>query len=113
MSTLVSTDAKSQRAFVPTTALAKSVDFDEEMMHVTLTDGRRISAPIIWFPLLVKATPDQRNKYDIGGDLPSLHSPPPAEHVSVNPKNGAPDWRATKPCTRSASSITGVTRRCL
>jgi hypothetical protein len=36
MSTLVSTDAKSQRAYVPTTALAKSVNFDEEMMHVSL-----------------------------------------------------------------------------
>ena len=42
MSTLVSNDAKSQRAYVPTTALAKSVNFDEDMMHVTLTDGRRI-----------------------------------------------------------------------
>lgn len=30
MSAFVSTDAKSQRGYVPTTALAKSVDFDED-----------------------------------------------------------------------------------
>ena len=57
MSTLVS-DSKSQRAYVPTTALAKSVEFDDQMMHVSLTDGRLISVPIIWFPLLRDATSD-------------------------------------------------------
>ena len=56
MSTFVSGDAKSQRAYVPTTALAKSVGFDEDMMHVLLTDGRRISVPLAWFPLLLKAS---------------------------------------------------------
>jgi hypothetical protein len=70
MSTLVSTDAKSQRAFVPTTALAKSVDFDEEMMHVSLTDGRLISVPIIWFPLLRAATSAQRARYEMAAAVP-------------------------------------------
>lgn len=83
MSTLVSTDAKSQRAFVPTSALAKSVSFDEEMMHVSLTDGRRISVPIIWFPLLREATPHQRTKYEIGGGGTSLHWPELDEDLSV------------------------------
>src|ERR1700704_2823285 len=83
MSTLVGTDAKSQRAYVPTTALAKSVDFDEEMMHVSLTDGRRISVPIIWFPLLREARPDQRTKYEIGGGGTSLHWPELDEDLSV------------------------------
>lgn len=36
-----------QRAYVPTTALAKSVEFDDDMMHVYLTDGRIISVPLI------------------------------------------------------------------
>ena len=83
MSTLVSTDAKSQRAFVPTTALAKSVSFDEEMMHVLLTDGRRVSVPIVWFPLLLKATPEQRGKYEIGGGGASLHWSELDEDLSV------------------------------
>ena len=83
MSTLVSNDAKSQRAYVPTTALAKSVNFDEDMMHVTLTDGRRISVPIIWFPVLLRASADQRTKYEIGSGGTSLHWPELDEDLSV------------------------------
>lgn len=83
MSTLVSSDAKSQRAFVPTAALAKAVDFDEEMMHISLTDGRRVSIPIIWFPVLRGATADQRGKYEIGGGGTSLHWPELDEDLSV------------------------------
>ena len=83
MSTFVSTDARSQRAYVPTTALAKSVDFDEDLMHVLLADGRRISVPIIWFPILHKASPDQRAKYEIGSGGTSLHWPELDEDLSV------------------------------
>jgi len=54
MSTLVKTKSEFRRAFVPTTALAKSVEFDSDMMHVLLTDGRIISVPIIWFPYWIK-----------------------------------------------------------
>jgi hypothetical protein len=83
MSISVSNDAKSQRAYVPTTALAKSVDFDEDMMHVLLTDGRRISVPIAWFPLLLKASPELRTKYEIGSGGTSLHWPELDEDLSV------------------------------
>ena len=94
MSTLVSSEAKPARAFVPTTALAKSVNFDDEMMHVTLTDGRRVSAPIIWFPLLAKATPDQRNKYQIGGGGTSLHWPELDEDLSMAGLMAGADFHA-------------------
>ena len=83
MSTLVSSDAKSQRAYVPTTALAQSVDFDEDMMHVLLADGRRVSVPIVWFPLLLKASPEQRTKCEIGGGGTSLHWPDLDEDLSL------------------------------
>jgi len=83
MSTLINSKAKSQRAYVPTSALAKSVNFDDEMMHVLLTDGRNISVPIIWFPILRQATPEQRSKYEIGGAGASLHWPELDEDLSV------------------------------
>ena len=83
MSTLVNTDAKPQRAYVPTTALVKSVSFDDEMMHLSLTDGRLLSVPIIWFPLLRRATPEQRTNYEIGGGGTSLHWPELDEDLSV------------------------------
>jgi hypothetical protein len=68
---------------VPTTALAKSVDFDEDMTHVLLTDARRVSVPIAWFPLLLKASPEQRTKYEIGSGGTSLHWPELDEDLSV------------------------------
>ena len=70
-------------AYFPTTALAKSVKFSNEMMEVTLTDGRIISAPIIWFPLLHEATPQQREQYEIGGGGISLHWEEIDEDLSV------------------------------
>lgn len=60
-----------------------SVSFDGEMMRVSLTDGRLISVPIIWFPLLRQATPEQRSKYEIGGGGTSLHWPELDEDLSV------------------------------
>lgn len=83
MSTFVKTEANSVRAYVPTTALAKSLDFDEDTLHVLLTDGRRISVPLAWFPLLLKASPEQRTKYEIGGGGTCLHWPELDEDLSV------------------------------
>ena len=101
MSTLVKTRRKSQisnskfrRAYVPTTALAKVVKFDEELMHVHLTDGRIISVPIIWFPLLHEATPAQRKRYEIGGGGVSLHWPEIDEDLSIAGLMAGVDWEA-------------------
>ena len=33
----------------------KAVGFDDKMLHVTLNDGRIISAPLSWFPRLLNA----------------------------------------------------------
>lgn len=54
MSTLAESKPKIRKAYVPTTALAKAVEFDNEMMHVSLIDGRIISVPIVWFPYYMK-----------------------------------------------------------
>jgi hypothetical protein len=52
-------------------------------MHVSLTDGRRVSVPIVWFPLLRQATPEQRSNYLVGGGGTSLHWPDLDEDLSV------------------------------
>jgi hypothetical protein len=52
-------------------------------MHVTLTDGRILSVPLIWFPLLHIASPQQRNQYEIGAGGRSLHWPEIDEDLSV------------------------------
>jgi hypothetical protein len=86
---------KFRRAFRPTTALAKSVRFDEAMMHVTLTDGRVISVPLIWFPLLHEASPQQREHYEIDGGGISLHWPEIDEDLSVAGLLDGADWQST------------------
>jgi hypothetical protein len=85
---------KFRRAYRPTTALAKSVRLDEEMMHVSLTDGRIISVPIIWFPLLHEATPQQRERYEIDGGGISLHWPDIDEDISVAGLLDGADWQS-------------------
>jgi len=80
---LTTSKQKFRRAFVPKTALAKSVKFVNDMMEVNLTDGRIISVPVIWFPLLHEATPEQREKYEIGGGGISLHWEELDEDLSV------------------------------
>ena len=83
------------RAFVPTTALASKVEFDESMMYVSLVDGRVIGVPIIWFPVLHKAHPAQRDQYEIGGGGVSLHWPELDEDLSVANLMAGVDWRST------------------
>jgi hypothetical protein len=83
MSTLAKSKTRFRPAYVPSTALAKSVHFDQNMMHVLLTDARVISVPIRWFPLLREATPEQREQYEIGGGGISIHWPAIDEDVSV------------------------------
>lgn len=94
MSTSVKPETKFRKAYVPTTALAKSVRFDQEMMHVSLTDGRIISVPIRWFPLVRQATPQQREHYEIGGGGVSVHWPEIDEDLSVAGLMAGVDWRA-------------------
>ena len=94
MSILVKAKPAFRRAYVPTTALAKSVQFDRDMMHVALTDGRIISIPIRWFPLLRQATPEQREHYEIGGGGISLHWPEIDEDLSIANLMAGVDWQA-------------------
>ena len=71
------------RAHVPTSALAASVAFDDDMIHVALQDGRIISVPLVWFPALRSATPEQRRRHEIGGGGVGLHWPDLGEDLAV------------------------------
>jgi hypothetical protein len=95
MSTLAKNNRNSARAYVPTSALAKTVEFDDEMMRVSLTDGRVVSVPLAWFPLLMNATPEQRAGCEIGGGGRSLHWPELDEDLSVAGLMGGADWQST------------------
>jgi hypothetical protein len=83
MSTLAKRTKKVARSFLPTSALAKSIDFTDDMMNVHLMDGRIVGVPLAWFPRLLAATPRQRKKYEIGGGGIGLHWPELDEDLSV------------------------------
>ena len=71
------------RAYVPTSAVAESVEFDENMMHVHLADGRIIGVPLIWFPLLHDATQSQLRNCEISPAGIGIHWPDLDEDLSV------------------------------
>ena len=50
-------------AISPTAVLAMDVRFSEDALHVRLSDGRKISVPIEWFPRLRDASAAQREKW--------------------------------------------------
>jgi hypothetical protein len=79
---------------VPTTALAQTVAFDDDMMWITFTDGRELGVPLVWFPALLKAKPEQRVRCEIGGGGISLHWPELDEDLSVAGLMAGVDWRS-------------------
>ncbi len=60
---------------------AKSVRFDENSTWVDLSDGRVIAAPLVWFPRLLHATPEQRQRVEIS--VKGLHWDELDEDISV------------------------------
>lgn len=83
MSTSAESRAGRKRAFVPATALAKVLEFDDVMMRAIFTDGRVLGVPLVWFPSLRDATPEQRMQYEIGGGGIGLHCPGLDEDLSI------------------------------
>ncbi len=49
----------------PDDARIHHVRFDDEYVHIKLTDGRLLSVPLWWIPTLYNALPEEREKYDI------------------------------------------------
>ena len=92
--TSVDIKSKRQRAYVPATALAKLVEFDDVMLRVAFTDGRVLCVPLVWFPVLYSATPEQRNQYEIGGGGVGIHWPEPDEDLSIAGLMPGVDWQS-------------------
>ena len=55
---------------------------DDELI-VTLVDGRRVSAPLAWFPRLLRSTPKQRANWRLIGRGIGIHWEDLDEDISV------------------------------
>jgi hypothetical protein len=53
----------------------------EGRLWVTLADGRVIAAPLAWYPILHRATPDQQARVELSGG--GMHWPEIDEDISV------------------------------
>lgn len=65
-------------------AAAKRVWFDNENMWLELTDGRQLSVPLVYFPRLLYATPEQRLDYEMSGGGTGIHWEKLDEDISVS-----------------------------
>ncbi|HEX8129761.1 MAG TPA: DUF2442 domain-containing protein [Pyrinomonadaceae bacterium] len=63
--------------------LAVDVTCTDDALHVTLADGREISAPLVWFSRLLKATPEQRADWRLLGGGVGIHWEAVDEDISV------------------------------
>jgi len=50
---------------------------------VDLIDGRTVSAPLVWFPRLLKASKEQLENWELSGDVEGIHWPEIDEDISV------------------------------
>jgi hypothetical protein len=51
------------------------VHFDAHSLIVDLMDGRTISVPLAWYPRLLKASPEQRERWEVAGGGFGIHWP--------------------------------------
>jgi hypothetical protein len=58
---------------IQTNEKVKNVFFTEDTIGVSLMDGRTIVVPLIWYPRLLNATPDQRLGWEICGGGYGIH----------------------------------------
>ena len=62
---------------------AINIEYTDSLLIVELADGRSISAPLVWFPRLSKASQEQLNNWQILGDGEGVHWPDVDEDLSV------------------------------
>jgi hypothetical protein len=62
---------------------ALSVEVSGTQLTVHLKNGRTVSAPLTWFPRLLKATREQRANFELMGDGEGIHWPDADEDLSV------------------------------
>ena len=63
--------------------MAVDVSCSNSALRVVLADGREVSAPLLWFPRLMKATPAQRDNWRLIGPGIGIHWEDVDEDIAV------------------------------
>jgi len=61
----------------------KGVSFTEDTLAVDLMDGRTIIVPLVWYPRLLDATPEQRRNWKLSSAGYGIHWPDIDEDLST------------------------------
>ena len=61
----------------------KDVRVTPDLLVVDLLDGRTISVPLVWYPVLLNATPEQRSNWKVAGAGYGIHWPELDEDLST------------------------------
>src|SRR5208282_2372454 len=64
-------------------ARAQRVAVTEDSLVVGLTDGRSVTAPLVWYPRLLNGTSGERNNWRLVADGEGIHWPDLDEYLSV------------------------------
>jgi hypothetical protein len=78
---------------------AESVAITEDALTVELSDGRTLSVPLVWFPRLLHATPEERAHWRFIGTGHGMHWEDIDEDVSIE------NLLAGKPSGESQTSL--------
>ena len=60
-----------------------SLAVDEDSLTATISDGRRVSIPVAWFPRLENASLDQLKNFEISPSGYGIHWPDVDEDISI------------------------------
>ena len=70
-------------SMITTDERVADVKVTEDTLSVTLMDGRTISVPLVWYPRLLHAAPEQRQNWQIAGGGYGIHWPDVDEDLSA------------------------------
>ncbi len=59
------------------------MSFDGESICISLSDGRTISAPLVWYPRLYHGSVQERNNWKLIGKGSGIHWPELNEDLSI------------------------------
>jgi len=78
---------------------AESVTITEDALMVELSDGRTLSVPLVWFPRLLHATPEERDHWRFISKGQGMHWEDIDEDISIE------NLLAGKPSGESQTSL--------
>ena len=79
--------------------MATAVSVTHDCLTVELTDGRRLSVPLVWYPRLQQGTTQERNNWRLIGKGDGIHWPGLDEDISIS------GLLAGRPSDESAQSL--------